>query len=102
MAQITLVYRISVGNQKAADYLTRVESIPLSSELEILFMNKVSDVTVVAPPGLVRTVVLETTAEAENQYPTTALKKDVTRDLWTNVLQQGVPASVTADEPVVT
>ncbi len=101
MAQITLVYRISVGNQKPSDFQVRVESVPLTYELEILFMNKISDVTVVAAPGLIRTVVLETTAEADNQYPTDALKKDVTRNLWTNNLQQQIPAAVTADEPVV-
>ena len=101
MAQITLVYRISVGNQNPSLYQTRVEDIPLQDELEILFMDKVSDVTVIAAPGLIRTVVLSTTAEADNQYPTDSLKKDVTRNLWTNVLQQRIPAAVTADEPVV-
>lgn len=101
MAQITLVYRISVGNQAPAAYQAIVEGISLEDELEILFMNKISDETAVAAPGLIRTVVLETTQECDNQYPTDDLKKDVTRGLWTNILQQRIPAAVVADEPVV-
>ncbi len=101
MAQITLVYRADVGLQVPANYVAKVQAIELSAELEPLSMTKTSDVTVLDGSSVKRTVVLQTTPEADVMYPSTDLKKAVTRDLWTEVIASRIPARVVADEPVV-
>lgn len=101
MATITLVYRIDVGNQSPAALFATVRDVDVDPNLEMLSMTKTSDLTIVAPPGLVRTIELTTNPTSDAMFPTDENKIAATRGMCTNVLAAQVPAIVTADEPVV-
>lgn len=111
MSTVTLTYVIRVGLARASALLARVQAIVLNTgELDLLGMTVVSDTTVVVstapecaePPFLERTVVLETTAQGDELFPTPDALMDATRQLWRARLNLLVPGIVTAAEPVVT
>lgn len=109
MATVTLVYIVRVGLARASSLLARVSSIVLNTgELDLLGMSVVSDDTAVVtdaecdePPFLQRTIVLGTSAQGDQLFPSADALADATRNLWRARLNLLVPGVVTAAEPVV-
>lgn len=103
MATITLVYNIGFGLVDPTPYLAQFAVIDISDVIEYLQMSITSDNTVVAPPGLVRTIVLATNSESDLSFPDDVTKIQATRNLFTGTFAQGpVPTAVEAETPVVT
>jgi hypothetical protein len=102
MATVTLSYRIAVGLQNAQDLVARIAAIVLNTgELELLSMIIVDDQTAVVGCDVERVVVLETTPQGDQLFPTSRDIRDATRQLWRARLNLLVPGIVQAAEPVV-
>lgn len=102
MATVTLDYSIAAGNHPLPSLVTKVAGVNLfRGELNMIGMVVQSDDTVIDGSEVKRTIVLETTAEGDANFPTEAALKYATRSLYRQSLALLVPATVTEAEPVV-
>ena len=104
MSLITLDYRVEAGALPDSALAVKVAAVKLfMGELEMLGMTVFSDATVVESPGIVkRTIVLATTSQGEERFPSVEAKKAATRNLYGLTLGAKTPGAFSAAEPVVT
>lgn len=99
---IQLDYHISIGVQNPSAMETRVAGVPIfQGELDLLQMSVVSDTTTTesgSPVTIKRSVVV---TGGDALFPTNTDKIAALRGFYTGSLALGVPAMVTADEPIV-
>lgn len=103
MATITLAYNIFIGLQSAEAMTAKIQALPIfRGELDMIGAVPVSRTTeVVAPSQLQHKVVIQTTADGDLRFPTDAIKKSTTKDLYRSTLQLLIPARVESIEPVI-
>jgi len=104
MSTVTLDYIIATGLQDPASLVAQVQAIDLDhGSLSSLGFTVTSDTTSVIGGNLHRTLVLATNAQGDSLWGGDATKlKDITRNLFREVLNLNTPGQVTAAEPVVT
>lgn len=102
MATVTLEYAISAGVHPLASLVTKVAGVPLfRGELDLIGMTVSSDDTVINGSEVKRTIVLETTDEGDENFPTAEALTYATKGLYGQSLALCVPAQVTEEAPVV-
>lgn len=103
MAMITLAYTVPQGLRPLASLNAQVAAVDVfHGELDMIGATVFSDATVSGVGQVVRTIVLQTTAEGDARFPTSDAKKFATRSLYGASLGLGIPArTVASAEPVV-
>jgi hypothetical protein len=102
VATVTLSYQISAGVHPLVSLQTKVAGVPLlRGELDLIGMFLSSDDTTIDGSEINRTVVLETTAEGDTNFPDETALSFATKLLYRQTLALGVPATVVAADPVV-
>lgn len=103
MALITLRYEIKTGMQNPAAMIPIVNGVPIFfGELELIGMTAVSrNTTVLDAKTVTHTVVLQTTAEGDERFPTDEGKKSATRSLYKSTLELRLATQIVAQEPVI-
>lgn len=103
MAMITLAYTVPQGLRPLPSLNAQVAAVSLfKGELSMIGATVFSDATVSGVGQVVRTIVLQTTADGDVRFPTAAAKRFATRNLYRASLELGTPAQVvSAAEPVV-
>lgn len=104
MSTVTLDYTIATGLLNPANLVAQVQAIDLDhGSLASMGFTVTSDTTSVIVGVLHRKVVLATNAQGDSLWGGNATKlKDITRNLFREVLNLNTPGQVTAAEPVVT
>lgn len=103
MAQVKLVYVIDVGSQDPNNLIAKVSNVEYNDgTVEALGFDFVGTVTNVVPPNKIRQeITIQTNAQGDSMWPTADEIKNATRNLFNQSYELGVPALVTAEEPVV-
>lgn len=102
MATVTLEYSISAGVHPLPSLVTKVAGVQLfRGELDLIGMFVQSDDTAIDGSEVKRTIVLETTAAGDENFPTEASLAYATKKLYAQSLALCTPAKVLASEPVV-
>ena len=106
MAQVKLVYLIDVGSRDPNELVTKVSNVEYNGgTVEALGFDFVGTVTTVValPEGarIRQEITLETNAQGDSMWPTPEDIKSATRNVFNQSYELGVPALVTAEEPVV-
>lgn len=102
MAQVRLVYLIDVGSQDPNNYIAKVSNVEFNNgTVEALGFSFVGAVTTVDAGRVRQEITLETDAQGDTMYPNPEDIIAVTRSIFKMSYELGVPALVTAEEPVV-
>jgi hypothetical protein len=101
MATVTLDYSVPAAIHRLASLRTKVEGVKLAEgELDFIGMFVQSDTTVIDGTEIKRTVVLETTAQGDLNFPDETSLKYATKNLYKMALSLKLPGSVVAADPV--
>lgn len=103
MATITLTYSVAFPpNLPKGTVRDRLAAIPINAgELDVLSMSVQSDSAAVGASTVDRTIVLETDATSDENFPTDEAKIYATQQLFTDVLAYNLPGFVFQNGPPV-
>jgi hypothetical protein len=103
MAMITLAYTVPQGLRPLASLNAQIAAVDVfHGELDLIGATVFSDATVSGVGQVVRTIVLQTTADGDARFPTSVAKRFATRGLYGASIALGTPSrTIASAEPVV-
>lgn len=103
MVLITLNYDVQTGLKRASQMIAEVAALDVDrGELDLLQMTVVGDITSEIGSNLLRrSITLETSAAADQSFPTDEAKASATAQLFKGALELLTPGLVTAHAPLV-